>query len=641
MWGVDMSKSFLRWSLWGIVLVSLLALASDRGPLAAADKLPFARLMPRGALAYVQTKDLAGLLKTWRDSKTKENYFNSPSYRAFTQSRLYLELQERLREFEQGAGIEFTEDQAISMAGGQSAATLYDMGKVELVYISELPLAQATATMLFKQSPRFDSHRRGNFEYFVQELATDGGRLRQGLCFSASDGKLIITTTEPLMQRTLDNLINRSAADATDHLAGSMSPVLAVAQDFTPHDMTLWVDAPRLRDQRFFGTYWVQGKQANLSQVNTSLADLEFAPGGIWERRWVVLADDAAKQSAPQTGAVNLVSLLQFVPDEAQSVSASAIASAAQQAQLTTRLAKLIFPPLRPPIEPSNLSFSPPGYSEESDSADANQLERYRFLDQRFDQDVDDPASTLTGTKAKLTVPSFQQQLDSQFEKDLADILNRAKPTSFVQLGNVKPESSGGPFMQINQAIVVECGSSFDASRFEAAALQVLGGRLVVPGTAASFQWKALANGVRVPPTDLVQQGGAYQQVGNYVIFASRPEFCAAIAAQFQAKRQPVLLPETKTADRFAVVRLGAGREAYRRLMQQLEFVPSDTATEMGDEETGDGASGPNPFFSSNLNSLINVAGYVEDITLESSQKDRALTEVIRYRFSPTAPKAK
>ncbi|HMZ81520.1 MAG TPA: hypothetical protein PLL06_17605 [Acidobacteriota bacterium] len=100
-----MSKSFLRWSLWGIVLVSLLALASDRGPLAAADKLPLARLMPRGALAYVQTKDLAGLLKTWRDSKTKENYFNSPSYRAFTQSRLYLELQERLREFEQGAGI--------------------------------------------------------------------------------------------------------------------------------------------------------------------------------------------------------------------------------------------------------------------------------------------------------------------------------------------------------------------------------------------------------------------------------------------------------------------------------------------------------------------------------------------------------
>lgn len=639
MWGVDMSKSFLRWSLWGIVLVSLLALASDRGPLAAADKLPLARLMPRGALAYVQTKDLAGLLKTWRDSKTKENYFNSPSYRAFTQSRLYLELQERLREFEQGAGIEFTEDQAISMAGGQSAATLYDMGKVELVYISELPLAQATATMLFKQSPRFDSHRRGNFEYFVQELATDGGRLRQGLCFSASDGKLIITTTEPLMQRTLDNLINRSATDATDHLAISMSPVLAVAQDFTPHDMTLWVDAPRLRDQRFFGTYWVQGKQANLSQVNTSLADLEFAPGGIWERRWVVLADDAAKQSAPQTGAVNLVSLLQFVPDEAQSVSASAVASAAQQAQLTTRLAKLIFPPLRPPIEPSNLSFSPPGYSEESDSADANQLERYRFLDQRFDQDVDDPASTLSGTKAKLTVPSFQQQLDSQFEKDLADILKRANPTGFVQLGNVKPESSGGPFMQINQAIVVECGSSFDASRFEAVALQVLGGRLVVPGTAASFQWKALANGVRVPPTDLVQQGGAYQQVGNYVIFATRPEFCAALAAQFQAKRQPALLPETKTADRFAVVRLGAGREAYRRLMQQLEFVPSDTATELGNEETGD--SGPNPFFSSNLNSLITVAGYVEDITLESSQKDQALTEVIRYRFSPTAPKAK
>src|SRR4029078_11543834 len=146
---------------------------------------------------------------------------------------IYLKLQARRKDFETALGFGVDESRLAELAGAASAVAMYDIGKLELVFVTEIPRERAIATALFKNAPKFQERSGDGLSYYVRDITTDGGRLNPQFCFAYTEGKLIVTTAEGLLIAASKN----AKAAAPDSL---ISAVLASAESagggFTTHD---------------------------------------------------------------------------------------------------------------------------------------------------------------------------------------------------------------------------------------------------------------------------------------------------------------------------------------------------------------------------------------------------------------------
>ena len=231
-----------------IIAVAVLSHRSDgQQPRSISEQLRLASVMPGGAMLYIQARDLSALMKTWLASPVRGRFYKSASFTAFERSRIYLKLQARQKDFETALGFGINEERLAELAGGASSVGIYDIGKLELVFVSEVPRERAIATVLFKNAPKFQERSGDGLSYYVRDITTDGGRLNQQFCFAYTEGKPIVTTAEGLMIRALKN----AKAAAPDSL---ISAVLASAESagsgFATHDVTMWLDQTKLNKNR-------------------------------------------------------------------------------------------------------------------------------------------------------------------------------------------------------------------------------------------------------------------------------------------------------------------------------------------------------------------------------------------------------
>jgi len=273
-------------------------------------------------MVYVQAQDLSAVMKRWMSSPVRSQFYKSPSFAAFNKSRIYIKLQDRKQDFETALGFGLDEARLSEIAGGMSAISIYDIGKLEMVFVTEIARPRAVATELFKQAPHFQERAAGGTPYYVRDVATDGGRLNQQFCFAYSNGKLIVTTTEGLMIRGLANL----ASTGADSLLPDVMATSEQATGFATHDLTLWVDQARLNQNRYFTNYWIHHNIAeqrpnSLAAIQTGLVDLRFGPEGMAEGRWFVLrADDKSKSAGKAITGEQAAALLRFAPEGAHLV---------------------------------------------------------------------------------------------------------------------------------------------------------------------------------------------------------------------------------------------------------------------------------------------------------------------------------
>src|SRR5690348_2148643 len=88
-----------------------------------------ARILPRGAVAYVETENLPELISLWNGSDLRKRYLESDNFDDVSKSHLGIKLASRWREFGDAAGFQFDLDAVASLAEGQAAVALYDIGK--------------------------------------------------------------------------------------------------------------------------------------------------------------------------------------------------------------------------------------------------------------------------------------------------------------------------------------------------------------------------------------------------------------------------------------------------------------------------------------------------------------------------------
>jgi hypothetical protein len=556
-----------------------------------AEQMKLAGVMPRGALVYVQARDLSSLMKTWIASSARDKFYNSSSFTAFSQSRVYLKFQDRKKDIENATGFGLDEARLAELAGGASAVAIYDIGKLEMVFVTEVARERAVATALFKLAPQFQERSAQNNSYYVREVTTDGGRLNQQFCFAYSSGRLIVTSTEGLMIRALAN----AKAAAADSLLSDVMATAGQARGFSSNELTLWLDQARLNRNRYFNNYWIHQNVESLANIESGLIDLRITPQGMSEQRWFVMAAGSGRRAAVALSAERANALMRFAPADSHLIQLHAQDGAS--AELSAAVGQALFGRL--PGEPT-VSNEIPDHSSSDESDENARTERYSRLDRRFDIDVDDEQAPLKSQTSDVKSQPASPAVPD-FEKAIAAVLGGAQPSAYSEVVRSKAEA-GRPFVRFERAVVVEmrAGAAVDRASLERAMTDELRARFVVSGVDPRLAWQEESS-VRFVAQSLLEQGAAYLISGRYLVLGSSREFVRDIL-QAATAAGGAATGIDGPVEFFALVRIGEARPVFDRLMNKLDGKTNEKPAATSDQEE---TQQEVKFFSDNLSSLI------------------------------------
>src|SRR5438477_12309862 len=137
-----------------VALASLLAYAkalrAGRGAYELADDCP------RGALVYAQASDLPALLRLWDGSRLKERYLASTNFRQFAGGHVALKLIARAQEFGDALGFPLDAEALAGAAEKKAAVAVYDIGRMEFVFVAPVSEEKALAARFFQNKDGFE-----------------------------------------------------------------------------------------------------------------------------------------------------------------------------------------------------------------------------------------------------------------------------------------------------------------------------------------------------------------------------------------------------------------------------------------------------------------------------------------------------
>ena len=607
-----------------LFLVTVLTLShqSDgQQPRPLTEQLRLASVMPRGALLYLQVRDLKALMNRWTSSPRHEAFYTSASFKRFEQSNIYLKFQDRKQDFEKALGFGIDESRLAELAGGFSAIALYDIGNLELAFVTEVGREKAIATTLFKNTAQFEERPAKNGAYYVREVATDGGRLKQQFCFAYAESKLLVTTTEGLMIRALDNI-----KTPTDDSA--LTDVLAIANSakgFSARDVTMWLDQTKLNRNRHFKGYWiygnVQAKQEEnphdtLASMESGLIDLRFALEGLQEQRWFKLS--AAAKPAVLTGE-QAAAFLRFAPRTSHLVELYSTATGVKEAAALALFGKDFDATYHP-----TASLSEAEENSEADDNKANRrAERFSRLDARFDRDVDDAQTKSTRATAvdKRVEPGRKQPTAVDL---LTPILQSAASYSTMARGK---SEVGRPFVRFERAVVIEMKTPVEKNALEQVVANEMRRRFIVEGIDPNLAWQT-EGGVRYLAQSLIEQGAAYAISGKYLVLASSKDYVRDILTNASLPNSGPTRVDGST-EYYAIVRVGDAKPVFDQLMTKLDGKPASSVAQSRDEE-GEGQE--IKFFSDNISSFV-AATAVREMRLQRVSDGLLVAERVAYAW--------
>jgi len=262
---------------------------------------PLARIFPAGPLVYLEAKDFQTELRDWNASEEQRRWLASARYQGFQRSSLYLKLQSAWAEFTGAAG--FLPDSALvaSLAGGQSALGLYDIGNLEFLYVTRIPTAHATQTAFWQSRAKYETRRAGNVDFFVH---VDSGRT---VAFASTGDYLILGTREELVAGALRLLAGESLTPVTQEAWFADTTSAAPA----PGDLRLVLNLEALLKTPQYRSYWIQRNATEVRNYRAGIADLFHSGGEIREER-VFLRKNA---TPPVAGTAD--NLMRLAPDTA------------------------------------------------------------------------------------------------------------------------------------------------------------------------------------------------------------------------------------------------------------------------------------------------------------------------------------
>ena len=205
-----MKRNVIMSALCGTLALAATAavLIQVAGPSPTNSKL-MAQIMPSGPLLYIEAKDFGALLKDWNTSPEKQSWLKSDDYQVFSRSKLFLRLKHDQAEFAKAAG--FPPDMAMldQVAGSESGFAIYDIGKLEFLYVTRTPQARAAESVLWQKRGDYQPRKVGSADYYVRVEPES----QRTVAFAVSGDYLLLATREDLLAQSL-SLLTSSAGKA-------------------------------------------------------------------------------------------------------------------------------------------------------------------------------------------------------------------------------------------------------------------------------------------------------------------------------------------------------------------------------------------------------------------------------------------
>ncbi len=262
--------------------------------------------VPAGALLYLETKDFSSLLSAWNGSSEKQSWVKSDNYEVFSRSRLFLRLKQASDQFTVAAGLPPDMNFLTQVAGKQSAVALYDIGKLQFLYVTKLSSASSMQTALWQTRAKFETRNAGGVNFYFRR---DPESERE-VAFAISGDYLLLATREDLMAGALQ-LLGRSkdrTIEAEEWWAQSVSSAGSWG------DLRMVLNLEKIVPSPYFRSYWVQQNITDMKQYRAAVTDLFLSAKEYREERVLLKKTASSEQKSTDESAASVAELVRLLP---------------------------------------------------------------------------------------------------------------------------------------------------------------------------------------------------------------------------------------------------------------------------------------------------------------------------------------
>lgn len=543
---------------------------------------------PREALLYVQVADLPAMIRLWRESEVKENYLGSENFAEFSNRHLGRKLASRWREFSDAAGFPINLETVGNLAADQAAIAVYDIGKLEFVFITPLSDEIFAATKFAQNREKFSEETfNDNVKIYRTSVRADRGRQKQELIFAQIKGRFILTTSEKLLKQTVNNI----NGDAAKNRLSDEPLFKAVSEKIEPRAATVWLNQTALNDDYYFKRYWLMSDASDLKNIRAGIFVFEIAENKIVERRRFLL--DKITESSP-VSKEQIVELKTVLPENVPFFRLESI----EPETINRAIKKTVF------------------FRETNEEKVSRRYFKsyYSFAERDYydDKNYESPSADFDEAIDEINEDERIQQDD--FSADFSSILRAAKPQAILTFG--QPESADAPlFANFKQAAVfyLAAEKSLDRNAFERAILQKFSARMMIGNLESELKWETKNENNRIRrelnfPMLSLRIGYAVQN--NLLIVANDSELLKNVLTTKNPAKEDA---EISSVTSLTSVNLAERENAYDEIFNEISRQDLDES-----------------FFTKNVRSFLETISDVKKIEIkESCDRDFLAQELI------------
>lgn len=553
---------------------------------APAPARPLAEVVPAGPLLYLEAKDFSAIVRDWNASPEKEAWLKSDNLAVFLRSHLLLRLTDARNEFATAAGLPPDMALVSDVAGSESALALYDIGKLEFLYVTRLPSARAMENALWRARADYQPRSAAGSQYFVKVDPAS----RRTVAFAVSGDYLLLATREDLIAGALMLTAGKPGAAVSSERWYDQSVKAAGPAG----DLRLVMNLEGLIRTPHFRSYWIQNNTSDLRQYSAAVSDLHRSAGEYREERvflraqstTATVSEGAAPSHESEEAAVS--ALLPLVPDSCGLYRAWAAPKVDDAVALVER--KILLPRTgTPPAskEAPGVYLSGGVVGSEAD------------LETRIDE------------------PPFPDVRAGVAAAPLQKLFQDAHLQALLQLQSTREV---GGFVATPSALVFMSASDWNPQAVKDALVPAI--ETLLSTSRLGLRWTDKKNGA-VSYSEL--DGLTHLAVGvhgRFLVIAENSDSAAALLGSTSAT------PSPKGATYAAGFCHAGERENMLRMVRWMDF-PSQPA-----EPTAEGAGGREPaFFSQNMASFSSTFGRVESSSILVRDAGPTVSQTVVYKW--------
>ncbi|HYM75341.1 MAG TPA: hypothetical protein VE377_05120 [Candidatus Dormibacteraeota bacterium] len=460
---------------------------------------PLSKFVPAGPLLYLEAQDFSSLLGDWNSSPQKKRWIQSDSYEVFSRSRLFLRLKGAGDQFAAAAGLPPDLDFVSQVAGERSALALYDIGKLQFLYITYLPTAKSMQTALYQGRTKFEPRNAGGVDFYLRRDPES----KREVAFAIAGDYLLLATREDLMAGALQLMSGKQDRTMESETWWRQS----TSEAGHAGDLRMVLDLQTLVPNGYFRTYWVQQNITELSQYSAAVSDL-FRSDKRYREERVLIRKKEQEQPASPEGLAAAADLSRLVPDDAGVYVATANPPSSSCLALVET--KLLAPHLGAP--PAS-QFAPQVQLTSGEQGASSDLE------------------------TRIDLPPAESPAPGDSASALKALIEKTPALASLQLQSTQRDA-GGVFIRIRSAVVLASASDWNEVGVQSAIAD-----LVRPGLTASqlgVAWTAKSGYQQLdglwPLTVSVH--------GKYLVVSDDPVLMESVLANFTRKseRKPLAL---------------------------------------------------------------------------------------------------